>query len=219
MTHPFVRLILVRHGQVDANIDLRYLGRRDDPLNDLGEEQARLLAAALAELVLDRIVASPLRRTAETARTIAMACGLDLDLDDRLVELDFGDWDGLTRQEVLDGGHAAAELLARWEEDPSCRVPGGESLSAVRQRVVGLADELLDSSPGETVALVTHMGPIKALLCAALDVSFRTARRLFLDPATITVVDWAERPVVRLFNSHAHLGWTSARWLRPSPRR
>ncbi len=67
------------------------------------------------------------------------------------------------------------------------------------------------------MAVVSHMGPIKALLCAALDVPLTVARRLFLDPGTVSVVDWSTPPVVRLVNSHAHLGWASARWLQRPP--
>lgn len=213
MPDPFVRLFLVRHGEVDANVELRYLGRRDDPLNPAGIAQADRLAAAFRELTVDGILASPLRRTVATARAIAAATGAVVVPDGRLVELDFGAWEGLSRQEVLAGGHATPELMARWEADPALPVPGGESLTEVRDRVVGLADELLGARPGSSLVLVTHMGPIKALLCAALGVPFAATRRLFLDPATVTVVDWASRPVVRLFNSHAHLGWTNARWL------
>ena len=62
--------------------------------------------------------------------------------------------------------------------------------------------------------LVSHVGPLKALLCAALDLPMSGMRRLFLDPATVSVVDWGARPVVRLFNSHCHLGWAGARWMR-----
>jgi broad specificity phosphatase PhoE len=213
MPQPFVRLFLVRHGEVDANIELRYLGRRDDPLNATGRAQAARLADAFAELPIDGVVASPLSRAADTARAIATPRSLEVVLDRRLVELDFGSWEGLTRQQVLAGGHATEELLAGWEADPGRPVPGGESLNDVRDRVVGLADELLAVRPAASLALVTHMGPIKALLCAALDVPFRTTRRLFLDPATVTVVDWSAHPVVRLVNSHAHLGWSSPRWL------
>ena len=95
--------------------------------------------------------------------------------------------------------------------------PGGQARSAAQQVQFNLRstnpDELLAQRPGSSLALVTHMGPIKALLCAGLDVPFQTTRRMFLDPATVTVVDWSALPVVRLFNSHAHLGWSNARWL------
>jgi probable phosphoglycerate mutase len=213
MHAPFVRLYLVRHGEVDANVDLRYLGRRDDPLNALGTEQAARLAAALAELDVDAILASPLRRALDTAQAIAAASALTVAPDDRLVELDFGDWEGLTRQQVLDSGPAARTLLQTWEEDPGNPVPGGESLRDVQRRVVALAGELLGARTGARLVLVTHMGPIKALLAATLGLGFAGARRMVLDPATVTVIDWSASPVLRLFNSHAHLGWPNARWL------
>lgn len=64
------------------------------------------------------------------------------------------------------------------------------------------------------MVLVSHMGPIKALLCAALDLPLTRSSRIFLDPATISVIDWGPQPVVRLVNSHAHLGFAQARWMK-----
>jgi broad specificity phosphatase PhoE len=74
--------------------------------------------------------------------------------------------------------------------------------------------DLVEEFPGVSVALVSHVGPIKALFAAALGISQSASRRLFLDPGTISVIEWSDRPLVRLFNSHAHLGWDSARWMR-----
>jgi len=213
MNAPFVRLYLVRHGEVDANVDLRYLGRRDDPLNAVGREQAARLAAAVAELDVDDILASPLSRTLDTAQAIAAASALTVTPESRLVELDFGEWEGLTRQQVVERGPAARTQLQTWEEDPGNPVPGGESLRDVQRRVVGLAGELLAHRPGARLVLVTHMGPLKALVAATLGIDVASARRMVLDPATVTVIDWSASPVLRLFNSHAHLGWPNARWL------
>jgi ribonuclease H / adenosylcobalamin/alpha-ribazole phosphatase len=67
------------------------------------------------------------------------------------------------------------------------------------------------------VVLVSHVGPIKALLCSALAAPLAAARRMFLDPGTLSVVDWGESPVIRLFNAHGHLGWEAARWMREQP--
>jgi broad specificity phosphatase PhoE len=215
MADPPLRLLLVRHGQVDANIEYRFLGRRDDPLNATGEEQARMLAALFADIQVDRVISSPLARARRTAEGIAAAAGTTVLLDERLVELDFGRWEGLTREQAAALDPGELEALARWDADPGRPAPGGESLLAVQRRVVAFADAIQLEAPGATVAAVTHMGPIKTLLCAALGVELAVARRLFLDPATVSVLDWSARPMVRLFNSHAHLGWTNARWLRP----
>jgi broad specificity phosphatase PhoE len=152
-----------------------------------------------------------LRRAAETASRIAAAREVDLRLEPRLREQCFGEWEGLTRGEILAG--EGREQLLRWEADLGLPPPGGESLAAVQERVLELVGDLARAHAGDWIALVSHVGPIKALLCAALGVPLAAARRMFLDPATLSVVDWSERPVVRLFNAHAHLGWQSARWM------
>jgi len=154
-----------------------------------------------------------MRRAADTAMRIASACGVELRPDARLAEGSFGRWEGLSRAEVLNLGAADAEQLIRWESDASVAPPGGESIADVQKRVVSLAEDLRNEFPDSSVALVSHVGPIKALLASVLDIPLPATRRLFLDPGTISVVEWGPRPVLRLFNSHAHLGWASARWM------
>lgn len=214
MDSESVRLFLVRHGEVDANRSYRYLGRRDDALNDTGRHQAEALAGAFNDLKIDAVVSSPLRRAAETARCIGDLTGRAVESDSRLVELDFGDWDGRSRAEVIGTSEEGRRLVEAWEADPSIPVPGGESLTQLQGRVVELAGELVAMRAGSTVALVSHMGAIKTLLLAALNLPLESANRIFLDPATITVIDWGSEPVVRLVNSHAHLGFANARWLQ-----
>jgi probable phosphoglycerate mutase len=214
MSEPFVRLYLVRHGEVDANIELRFLGRRDAPLNSTGAAQAEELASVFAVLPIHRVISSPLGRARQTANAVAEAANVPLSTDDRLIELDFGSWECLTRQEIRDRSADDQMMLSRWEEDPAFPAPDGESLAEVQARTIEFANELLTTSGGSTVAVTSHMGPIKALLCAVLDVPLTNNRRFFLDPATVTVVDWSSKPVLRLFNSHAHQGWRHARWMR-----
>ncbi|HEX9942652.1 MAG TPA: histidine phosphatase family protein [Thermoanaerobaculia bacterium] len=210
MSTPVLRLLLVRHGEVPANRELRYVGLRDEPLADSGVEQAERLAAVLTPLPIQAVYSSPLCRARETGRRIAAAREVPLRLEPRLREQSFGEWEGLTRAEVLGRDE---ERLLRWEADLGTAPPGGESLEAVQKRVLDLLTDLTREHRGEWIALVSHVGPIKALLCAALGVPLAAARRMFLDPATLSVVDWGDRPVVRLFNAHAHLGWESARWM------
>ncbi len=214
MSSASVRLFLARHGETPGNREMRYLGSVDEPLSPAGVEQAERLAAALGPLPLAAVYASPLRRAAETGRGIAAARRLDLRLEARLREQCFGAWEGLTRSEVLEQG--GREELLRWEADLGLAPPGGESLTAVQTRMIALVEDLRQGHAGAWVALVSHVGPIKALLCAALGAPLATARHLFLDPGTLTVLDWGERPVVRLFNAHGHLGWEEARWMRGS---
>jgi len=209
-----VRFFLVRHGETADNIQMRYLGTRDEPLTRRGVRQARLVARALSQLPIRIVISSPLRRAADTAERIRKACGVELRLDSRLAEGSFGSWEGRTREEVLNLGSRDAALLDRWESEPSFAPPGGESIENVQKRMVELAEELKGEFPDSSLALVSHVGPIKALLAAALAAPLQSARRLFLDPGTVSMVEWSARAFLRLFNSHAHLGWPAARWMR-----
>jgi ribonuclease H / adenosylcobalamin/alpha-ribazole phosphatase len=208
-----LRLFLARHGETADNLQMRYLGGRDKPLTENGIYQSRCAAEALAQLPIKTVISSPLRRAADTAAKIQAACGIELRLDTRLAEGSFGSWEGLTRAEVLELGTRDTELLARWESDASCAPPGGESIESIQTRVIALVEELIDEFPNSSVALVSHVGPIKALLSAVLGIPLQASRRMFLDPGSISVVEWGTHPLLRLFNSHAHLGWSSARWM------
>jgi len=209
-----IRLILVRHGEVDANRTYQYLGRRDDELNEKGRNQADALSSALGDLTFDAVVSSPLHRALATAHSVAAVADLAVRTDHRLIELDFGSWEGRSRAELLEKDPKIRAEIESWESDPSCPTPGGESLQDLQRRVVEFADALAHEQPGATVVVVSHMGPIKTLLCAALGLSLDAAGRVFLDPATVSVIDWGPRPVVRLVNSHSHLGFANARWLK-----
>ena len=213
MAPPALRLFLVRHGESPSNRDMRYLGGRDEPLTATGVRQAECLAAALSDLPLAAVYSSPLQRAEQTGLRIAERLRVPLLAEPRLLEQRFGEWEGLTRAEVLERGGADRDRLLRWEHDPDSAPPGGDSLAAVETRVRALLVELAATHPGAWVALVSHVGPIKALLCAALAVPLTAARRMFLDPGTLSVIDWGESPVIRLFNAHGHLGWREARWM------
>jgi len=206
------RLILIRHGETRANREFRYIGARDDALTEHGQAQAEKLAEALSTLPVAAIYSSPLQRAYRTALPIAACHGLTVQVVDDLRESNFGAWEGLSRAEVL--ARDADHLLA-WERDSSIAPPGGESLEAMHRRVLAFVEKLARTHPDQTVALVSHVGPIKAVLCAALSAPVSSAFRIFLDPATISVVDWRQTmPVVRLVNSHSHLGWEQARWMK-----
>jgi broad specificity phosphatase PhoE len=214
MSHPPLRLFLVRHGETPSNREMRYLGSLDESLTESGLRQAACLAGALADLPVAAVYASPLRRAAQTGERIAAGLRIPLRAEPRLREQRFGDWEGLTRSEVLGRSDTDRQCLLSWEADPSAAPPGGESLAAIEERMKGLIAELETAHPGAWVTLVSHVGPIKVLLCAALATPLTAARRLFLDPGTLSVIDWGETPVVRLFNAHGHLGWREARWMQ-----
>jgi broad specificity phosphatase PhoE len=208
------RLILVRHGETQANREMRYIGRRNDALTEQGQIQARQIVEALAPLPVAAVYSSPLERAYHTARPIAAHHHLEVQVMDELRESDFGLWEGLSRAEVIARSSQDAEHLQAWLRDTTLAPPDGESIDAMHKRVRTAVEQLAQAHADQTIVLVSHVGPIKALLCAALGAPTSTIFRIFLDPATISVVDWQQPfPIVRLVNSHAHLGWERAKWL------
>ena len=216
-TTSATRLILVRHGETLANREFRYIGVRNDLLSPHGEQQAGLVAQALASLAavtpIAAVYSSPLQRAVRTAQVIVDQLSLPLQETQALIEGSFGEWEGLSRAEVLARSERDADLLQAWEQDPAIPPPGGESFAQIQQRIGTFVERLAQAYPGQTLVLVSHVGPIKVLLCQALSTSLSSMYNFFLDPATISVIDWKSRPLVRLLNSHAHLGWDQARWL------
>ena len=212
-----MRLFLVRHGQVSSNRDLRYVGSRDEPLTELGRKQAAALAELMAPLPIAEIRSSPLTRAYDTASAIATATGKSVVVEERLREQSYGAWEGLSRDEVRERSADDWDLLESWEKDAQVAPPGGESLQSGELRALDLVSDLRAAAAEDSmpwIVLVSHVGPIKALLAASLDLSLdRGGRRIFLDPGTVSVVDWGDPPILRLCNSHAHAGWTSARWM------
>jgi len=182
------RLVLVRHGQTDGNASGRSQGRRDVPLNERGRKHARALAEALSTRALAAVVSSPASRCHDTARAIAEPHGLAVALDPRLVELDQGELDGLTGEEMR---ARFPGFLERWRaEDPSdLRMPGGETMREAQERMLAAAANLVRAHAGSEVAVVSHNLAIKALLCHALGAPLAGFRRLQLNVASISVVD------------------------------
>jgi len=211
---PPTRLVLVRHGEAAANLDECYSGSTDEPLTAHGTWQAAQLTAALALLPITAVYSSPLQRAVATAEPIAAALGMTVQIDVRLRETAVGEWEGLSHAAVRARSATDAELLARWYTDPRCMPPGGESWQAVQTRTLDLVHTLAAAFPGAWLALVSHVGPIKGLIYAALQAPLPGVQHLWLDPATVSVVDWSPHPVVRLVNAHGHLGWKTARWMR-----
>ncbi|GAA4713821.1 histidine phosphatase family protein [Phytohabitans rumicis] len=149
------RLIVWRHGNTDWNASDRVQGQTDTALNDLGREQAAAAAPLIAALHPDAIVASDLRRAADTAAALAGLTGLPVRTDPRLRERSYGQWQGLTITEVA--AHFP-EQYTRWragEQPLGCDV---ETLDDLGKRVGQALGEAADSVPGGTVVVATHGG-------------------------------------------------------------
>jgi len=188
-------LVLTRHGLTDRSRPEQHLGQHIDiGLNAAGREQAGRLAGRLDGVAFDRVVSSPSRRALETARLVAP--GREIETDARLLELDYGSWEGLTYEQVFArDGHART----LWEADPAgLACPGGESGNEVAARVRSfLEEEVLEGDiSGEAgerrVLVVSHSSTERILLCVALGVAVRDFRRRFVqDPLNLTVVRFA----------------------------
>jgi broad specificity phosphatase PhoE len=172
-------IAFVRHGQTAMNRDGRLQGRIDSPLSELGASQAAALARAFARPAPTRVVASPLRRARDTAEAIAAAHALDVEVDDRLIELDYGEWDGRALRDI------PSEAWAKWRADVGFTPPGGESLVDVTARMAAFIDDL---GGDDLVVAVSHVSPIKAAVCVALGVDERASWKMFLDLASVTRV-------------------------------
>jgi ribonuclease H / adenosylcobalamin/alpha-ribazole phosphatase len=201
---PTVTLLL-RHGQTPMSVQRRYAGRTDVPLTETGLAQAAAAAKRLASAAIDAIVASPLRRTVQTAEAVAAVTGLPVTTDAGFRETDFGDWDGLTFAEVRE--RWPSEMTA-WLADPQVAPPGGESFADVSERVTAALARLLAARAGQRVLLVSHVTPIKTLVAAALLAPPPALFRMHLDVAALSEIDWyADGPaVLRSYNDTAHLG-------------
>lgn len=182
-------LLLVRHGETAANVGGLLLGRADPPLTDRGREQARVLAEVLPTPA--RLIASPLRRAHDTAA----AFGLDVEIDERWIELDYGDLDGRPASSV------PSETWRRWRAHSASAPAGGESLAALGRRVREACESVRDEAAEGIVVVVTHVSPIKAAVAWALRVFDDVAWRMYVEDASVTRIDVdSDGPVLRWFN-------------------
>ncbi|WNV77193.1 bifunctional RNase H/acid phosphatase [Geodermatophilus sp. DSM 44513] len=195
---------LLRHGRTEHTPERRYSGRNDLPLSATGRAEAAAAAERAGELGIEVVVASPLRRTRETAEVVAATLGLPVQLDDDLVELDFGELEGLTAEEARQRHPLAAR---RFLDDVTVAAPGGESITDVSARVGRARARVLREHTGRTVLVVSHVTPIKLLLAAGLDVPDEVVHRVFLEAASLSTVAWSTdgRSSVRLVNDTGHL--------------
>ena len=200
-----LRLILIRHGETAFTAGRRYSGRGDVPLTDRGLAQASAVAARLAGVSLAAVVTSPLERCVRTAELVAGPARAPVIVDDDLIECDYGDWEGLTFREVRDRWPAELET---WLGSTAVAPPGGESLTAVAERVSSAIARLRSGYGAGVVAVVSHVSPLKLILRDALAASDEFLFRCHLDPAGISTVDtWPDGAVsVRSINETFFLG-------------
>ncbi|WP_232679201.1 bifunctional RNase H/acid phosphatase [Nocardioides sp. R-C-SC26] len=205
-------LVVVRHGVTVHTSAKRFsggLGGDNPPLSDEGRDQIRAVGSWLAPLAdsIDVVVASPVRRTRESADLIAEALGVEVVEEPGFAEMEFGHWDGLTFGEVAE---QHGEELTAWLGSLDAAPSGGESFRQVQERVMAGLERLLATHAGRTVVVVSHVTPIKTLVADAVTAPLDAVFRMELQPASVTVLSYFEssptgrpgpRASMRLFNA------------------
>jgi alpha-ribazole phosphatase len=180
-----MRLIFVRHGETPWNVTLQYQGQANVPLNERGREQARRVAERLRRLDVAALYSSDLARAWETAEVLGAALGRTPTPMAELREIDVGQWEGYTPEELY---RRFPDHMAEYKRDPARTVRlGGESYAQLQTRALVALNHIQEAhKQGETVVAVSHGGTIRALLCHVIDLDLANFGRMWLDNGSLT---------------------------------
>jgi broad specificity phosphatase PhoE len=201
-----LRLFLLRHGQTELSRANVFCGRRLDPaLTPEGTAMADAFAAAYRDTSWSAIYSSPLQRALSTATPLARALGMSVEQRADLAELDYGQWDGKSADEVSRDHHVEYE---RWTADPAWNPPtGGETAVALAQRMTCVIEEIDRSHHDGNVLVVSHKASIRVALCALLGVDVGRFRYRFGCPVgSVSIVEFgAHGPLAATVADRSHL--------------
>lgn len=184
MSEDHFQLILVRHGLTDWNVGGKLLGRIDIGLNENGRAQAQAVAKALKSFPVRAIFSSPQVRARETAAPIASAHGLEIEIEPAFDEVWLSEaWQGKTVEELRGDSE-----MERFLSDPSRRSPRIEPIDEVQKRAVAGVERRRRELPGETVVVVSHGDPLRALVAHYLGLSLADFRRLLVETGSVSLV-------------------------------
>lgn len=185
-------LILVRHGRTALNAAGRIQGRIDEPLDDVGRQQAAAVARYVGKV--DVLISSPLRRATETAAEF----GIPFETDERWIELSYGIYEGVA---VAD---TPSEAWDHWRQNVHFVPDGGESLAQLDLRVRAACEGLQQLARDADVAVVSHVSPIKSAVAWALGATIAISWRSHLSEASVCRIELRrDGPVLRSFNEGA----------------
>ena len=200
------RFILIRHGQTVWHSDgiERAEGRADVDLDEVGVRQARATSARLEAWEISAVYSSPLKRALSTATILASRRGLTARLEPRLIDIDYGKWQGMTHPEAKADD---PKIYDMWLKRPhQVTFPGGEGLADVRKRAVNAVETLTPKHDGQTIVLVSHKVVIKVLLCHFLGLADTHFWRFQQGFCAINVVEVdRSSAALHLINDACHL--------------
>lgn len=205
MNDTTTHIVLVRHGQTEWNRFERFRGRADIPLNETGLEQASAVARRLAKWgKVAALYSSPLGRCVQTSEVIAGMIGAELRPLDGLIDIDYGEWQGFTPDEVEQREPA---LYHQWLDAPQeTAIPGGETLDQVRARALDALEATADRHLGQRIVFVSHKVVAKVMMCAVLGLDNAHFWRIEQDNAAINIFERRGRTyLIRLVNDTCHL--------------
>ncbi|HXG06510.1 MAG TPA: histidine phosphatase family protein [Nitrososphaera sp.] len=180
-------MIFMRHGQAENNVTRTLVGRHiESHLTDQGRMQVIDTAKQLKNIVIDKIYASPVIRTTETAQIVGDILGMDYEIDERLYEIELGKLVGMNYEEVT---KKYGDLFFRFysEHDPVLDSFGVEPFSSVKQRVKSLLDDVLERHEDDNVLMVTHLDPIKAAIATVLGLNAEALYKWHIRNASLTL--------------------------------
>ncbi len=192
------KLLLIRHGTTKLHSDDRFWGKTDVPLNDYGIEQAKRLKSRLASENIITFFTSTSSRARKTAEIIAAGHKAEIIACDELCECNFGFAEGLTYKEIERQYPKLAKALA---ERKAVTFPGGESLEQLNERVKKFIERLKIFKPEHTVAIISHGGPLRLLICNLLGINIVHWQQLRIDQGSLSILDtYPQTAILNLLN-------------------
>ncbi|MGB1378714.1 MAG: histidine phosphatase family protein [Nitrosopumilus sp.] len=180
------QIIFLRHGQAKNNTERVLSGRTPGvPLTDKGITQAQQTAELLEHMNISAIYSSPIQRAKHTAEIVGEHNSIDVQIDDRLIELDMGKFTGVPYDEIF-ANHGNV-FLKFYNGELEIAHNGVETFADVKKRVTSIVDEIIEKHPDQNVVLVTHMDPIKAMLSNVVDLSPTNLFELIIANASLNL--------------------------------
>lgn len=171
------KVYLIRHGEVAWNSENAYVGATDLPLNEHGREQAERLADALKSKEISAVYSSDLSRARETAEIVAGRLGLEVHTDSALREVNYGEWEGLSENEIA---ARYPDVYAEWRENPmDIQIPGGESFGELVTRALPAFQRIVETHNDHQIAIVAHKSVNRVILCCLLGIDVNLYRRIY----------------------------------------
>lgn len=199
-----ITIYLIRHGETVWNHSGKYQGVTDVPLSERGHRQAACLVDYFADIPLDAVYASDLQRARDTAEPLAASKDLPIRFRSELREIHFGQWEGLTYEEITARWPGSIEHM--YSNVSTVRIEGGESFGDLQSRAEQVLAEIAEREEGKSVAVVCHGGTIRCIICSLLGLELDLAWNFRQANANVSCIEYyGERNLLSLLNDTHHL--------------